>query len=143
MSTVLFTPSSVLSTYKLKDGIPFLVDVPYIEGSETEIKLTRYERDDNARKKCLEYYGYTCRICGFNFEQTYGEMGKGYIHVHHIIPISEIGHEYVIDPINDLIPVCPNCHAMLHRAIGGEVVKLETLRALFIKTSKAEGGSCR
>lgn len=143
MSAVLFTPSSVLPIYKLKDGIPYPLDVPYIEGSETEIKLTRYERDDNARRKCLEHYGYTCKICGFNFEQTYGEIGKGYIHVHHIIPMSEIGHEYTIDPINDLIPVCPNCHAMLHRAISGEVVNLETLRALFIRTSKAEGGSCR
>ena len=54
-------------------------------------------------------------MCGFNFEQTYGEIGEGYIHVHHIKPLSEIQEGYEVDPINDLLPVCPNCHAMLHK----------------------------
>jgi 5-methylcytosine-specific restriction protein A len=42
-------------------------------------------------------------------------LGAGFIQVHHTVPLSSIGTEYVIDPIRDLIPVCPNCHAMLHR----------------------------
>ncbi|HHO0788469.1 HNH endonuclease [Aeromonas allosaccharophila] len=50
-----------------------------------------------------------------DFGEKYGELGKGFIHVHHMMPLSEIGEEYVVDPIKDLIPVCPNCHAMLHR----------------------------
>ncbi|RME44545.1 MAG: HNH endonuclease, partial [Chloroflexi bacterium] len=45
----------------------------------------------------------------------YGELGKGFIHVHHVIPLSEIDSRYEVDPINDLCPVCPNCHAMIHR----------------------------
>ena len=56
-----------------------------------------------------------CSICGFDFEKNYGELGKGFIHVHHIVPVSKIGPNYIIDPVKDLIPVCPNCHAMLHR----------------------------
>jgi 5-methylcytosine-specific restriction enzyme A len=53
-------------------------------------------------------------VCGFNFEETWGELGKDFIHVHHLKEISSVGEEYEVDPINDLIPVCPNCHAMLH-----------------------------
>ena len=84
------------------------------EGKSKDIIQTRYERNPEARKRCLSYYGPTCKVCAFNFEHHFGEIGKGFIHVHHINQISEIGREYEIDPINDLIPVCPNCHAMIH-----------------------------
>lgn len=47
--------------------------------------------------------------------KIYGEIGNGFIHVHHLVPLSAIKENYHLDPINDLIPVCPNCHAMLHR----------------------------
>jgi 5-methylcytosine-specific restriction protein A len=64
---------------------------------------------------CIEHYGTNCYICGFNFEKKYGEIGRDFIHVHHIKPLSEIGKKYELNPIQDLRPVCPNCHAMLHR----------------------------
>ena len=54
-------------------------------------------------------------MCEFDFEENYGEVGVGFIHVHHIVPVAEIGETYQVDPINDLIPVCPNCHAMIHK----------------------------
>lgn len=88
---------------------------PFFEGSKKTITINAYERNLDAKKECLKLYGYTCRICQFNFKETYGERGKDYIHVHHIIPLSEIGINYKINPMKDLIPVCPNCHAMLHR----------------------------
>ena len=86
----------------------------FIEGKAKEVTQTRYERNPRARKLCLDYHGYSCHICDFNFEQVFGEIGKGFIHVHHINPISGIGKEYAVDFINDLIPVCPNCHSMIH-----------------------------
>jgi 5-methylcytosine-specific restriction protein A len=54
-------------------------------------------------------------VCDLNFFDRYGEIGEGFIHVHHKVEISTIGIKYSIDPIKDLIPVCPNCHAMLHK----------------------------
>jgi len=84
------------------------------EGKSKEIIQTRYERNPQARKTCLNHHGYSCQICNFNFETYFGEVGKGFIHVHHINSIAEIGKEYEIDPKKDLIPVCPNCHAMIH-----------------------------
>lgn len=84
------------------------------EGKSKDIIQTRYERNPEARKRCLSHYGYSCKVCAFNFQHYFSEIGKGFIHVHHINQISEIGREYEIDPIKDLIPVCPNCHAMIH-----------------------------
>lgn len=59
-------------------------------------------------------HGSACAVCGFDFGIAFGEEFSGKIEVHHKKPISEIGKNYVVDPVNDLVPVCPNCHMMLH-----------------------------
>ena len=87
----------------------------YAEGKTKKVIVNSYERNQIARKKCIEHFGVICRVCSFDFEKKYGEIGKNFIHVHHKIDISTIGNEYSVDPINDLIPVCPNCHSMLHK----------------------------
>jgi 5-methylcytosine-specific restriction protein A len=92
------------------------------------VTLTVYERNPFARKACLNHYGYVCKVCDFNFETTYGEIGKYFIHVHHLRHIATIGEAYVVDPIKDLRPVCPNCHAMLHRKKEG--LSIEFLKSL-------------
>ena len=86
-----------------------------VEGAKKKVTVNLYERDPKARKACLEHYGYNCYICKFNFEKNFGKIGRNFIHVHHIKPLSEINQEYKVNPIKDLIPVCPNCHAMLHK----------------------------
>ena len=85
------------------------------EGAELRVISKRYERNRLNRELCLLNKGYKCSVCGFDFEQTYGIIGRHFIHVHHVTPVSQIGPDYIIDPVKDLIPVCPNCHAMLHR----------------------------
>jgi 5-methylcytosine-specific restriction protein A len=91
-------------------------EVPtYIEGGTRSVLVNRYERNPVARRACLDEYGANCAVCGFDGQKTYGKEGDGLIHVHHRIEISQVRHEYEVDPINDLIPVCPNCHAMIHR----------------------------
>lgn len=99
-------------------AIPYPDDVEsadYVEGAKKTITVNAYERNSAARMKCIEEKGLNCVVCGFHFLFMYGELGREYIHVHHNKPLSEIGEEYVVDPISDLTPVCPNCHAMLHR----------------------------
>lgn len=85
------------------------------EGKRKIVLSNSYERNPEARRRCVEHYGFKCSICGFDFEKIYGNLGKDFVHVHHIKPVAEIGEEYYIDPISDLRPVCPNCHAVLHR----------------------------
>lgn len=87
----------------------------YTEGATKQISVNVYERNPVARKKCIEHYGTSCFICDFNFEKSYGKMGKDFIHVHHLKELNTIGEKYEVDPIADLRPVCPNCHAMLHK----------------------------
>lgn len=102
-----------------------------VEGATIQVLANRYERNPEARKKCLNHYNsYKCQICKFDFEEEYGIIGKEFIHIHHITPIAEIGCEYIINPIKDLIPVCPNCHAMLHRNINGKILTIEELKDL-------------
>ncbi len=87
----------------------------YIEGASKQISVNIYERNPHARKECIQHYGHSCSVCGFNFRDVFGELGEGFIHVHHLKQLADIGQEYHLDPVADLIPVCPNCHAMLHR----------------------------
>lgn len=100
----------------------------YTEGIKKTILVNSYERNPKARKACIEYWKAKCIVCEFDFEKTYGELGKGFIHVHHLKQISEIGNEYQINPIEDLRPVCPNCHSMLHKF--NPLLKIEELREI-------------
>ena len=89
-------------------------DEIFTEGSIKKVTVNQYERNSTARKKCIKKHGYNCKVCGMSFEKTYGKIGKGFIHIHHIKPLAGIGKEYELNPIKDLVPVCPNCHAMIH-----------------------------
>jgi len=93
----------------------FADDLGFREGASHAILINAYERDPRARQACINHWGTACVACGFDFGQKYGELGQGFIHVHHIVPLSETSYDYELDPIKDLRPVCPNCHAMLHR----------------------------
>jgi hypothetical protein len=95
-------------------------DAPnFVEGAKRQITVNAYERNETARNECIRIHGASCKICGFDFGKFYGEDFNGKIHVHHIKPLSEINDEYVVDPENDLIPVCPNCHAAIHSKPSG------------------------
>lgn len=85
------------------------------EGAALLKVVKHYERSRINRAACIEIHGTDCKICDFSFGDVFGEWGDGFIHVHHIVPISEMGGSYTLNPAKDLIPVCPNCHAMLHR----------------------------
>jgi len=99
-----------------------------IEGAKKTVTVNAYERDHTAKPRCIKKWGTVCAVCDFNFGLVYGELGEGFIHVHHLTPIHTIGEAYVLDPEKDLRPVCPNCHAMLHRQ--KEVMCIEKLKGL-------------
>ena len=93
------------------DEIPKL----YAEGTRRTRLITSCERNPEARERCVAHHGAKCSVCGLVFGDVYGPIGQGFIHAHHLLPMSEVGDEYTVDPIHDLCPVCPNCHAMLHK----------------------------
>jgi 5-methylcytosine-specific restriction protein A len=85
------------------------------EGAKLRVEVNRYERSPVNRVACIEHYGLNCQCCGFDFQKVYGQLGEGYIEVHHTTPVSQLGPGYLVDPIEDLIPLCANCHAAVHR----------------------------
>ncbi|MDF2800677.1 MAG: putative restriction endonuclease [Anaerocolumna sp.] len=115
----------------LPEEIPIGEAVGYTEGTKYQITVNAYERNEKARQECINYHGAVCVICEFSFEKVYGEIAKGFIHVHHVVPLHTIGKDYEVDYKKDLIPVCPNCHAMLHRKIDGRYITIEELKNLF------------
>lgn len=90
----------------------------YIEGAVRRVTVNAFERSPAAREACVKHYGVNCAVCGFNFAAKYGTFASGFIHVHHLRPLSSIKKGYKVDPIADLRPVCPNCHAMIHHPDG-------------------------
>lgn len=102
-------------SFSLEENISSVNTTKLVEGNLKTIVVNAFERNPIARKQCLKYYGTSCLCCGFDFYRTYGEIGQNYIHVHHIIPLAKIRKNYQVDPIKDLIPLCANCHAMIHR----------------------------
>lgn len=107
---------------------PELGEKYFEEGGQKERLVTYYERNPKARKECIDHYGLNCQACGFNFEEVYGELGRNYIHVHHKEKISTIKKNHRVDPIDHLVPLCANCHAMIH--IGSEMKTVEDIKKL-------------
>ena len=104
-----------LYSFPLEEMIPLDSIAQLTEGNLKTIAVNAFERNPVARRQCLEHYGVSCQCCNFNFYNIYGELGQNYIHVHHIIPLAKIRKNYQVDPTKDLIPLCANCHAMIHR----------------------------
>ncbi len=121
----------ILSLLTIEEDDPCISISPDQEGKVKELKSIRYERSRVNRDICLAHKGYSCSACGFNFLERYGQLGKDYIEVHHTTPVSEMGDNYQIDIDRDLVPVCSNCHSMLHRKTPPYTIK--ELKNIIIK----------
>jgi len=106
----------------------------YSEGKKVVFYTTRYERNRKNREMAIQYHGCKCKVCGFDFEKVYGDLGKGFIEIHHTEPLSSLQEEVVIDYRTDLVPVCSNCHSILHRN-KEKMLSIEELKNLIRKQS--------
>lgn len=106
-----------------KESEPDLIS----EGALQDLHVTKHERNQNLRKRCIEIHGWRCKGCGLDFKDKYGELGVDFIEVHHLYPISMTDGEHTVDPATELVPLCANCHAMIHR-LKGEEMTLDKLR---------------
>lgn len=86
----------------------------YPEGTKKTIVVNGYERSPSARAACVAHHGTQCKVCETVLQEVYGKIATGFIHVHHIVPVSKLGKGYQVNPIKDLVPVCPTCHAVMH-----------------------------
>lgn len=113
----------------LEDSDPYVTVVA--DGSKEGRRLSfysyKYERSAKNRNAAIRIHGLTCMACGINFEEKYGEIGKGFIEVHHIKPLNSLEQEVVIEPATDLVCLCANCHRMIHRK-KNYIMSVEELR---------------
>jgi 5-methylcytosine-specific restriction protein A len=97
-------------------------EVGYENESEMEgrylLRLHAYrERNPALRRKKINSIlasggALVCEVCQFDFAQTYGERGQGYIECHHVEPL-HVGGEKARS-VKDLALLCSNCHRMIH-----------------------------
>jgi 5-methylcytosine-specific restriction enzyme A len=85
------------------------------EGGKFTVLVNKYERNPALRDACIRHHGTKCKVCEFDFQRNYGDIGKDFCHVHHLKPLHKQQGETNINPIKDLIPLCANCHSMIHR----------------------------
>jgi 5-methylcytosine-specific restriction protein A len=87
-----------------------------------------YERSPANRAAAIRIHGTKCQCCGFDFNLVYGAgLARDYIQVHHVRSITEA--VATPNPATDLVPLCSNCHSMVHRR-HGEILTVEELRAI-------------
>jgi 5-methylcytosine-specific restriction protein A len=102
----------------------------FVEGATRQVTVNAFERNPAARRACIAHHGTQCAACGLNMAERYGPIAEGYIHVHHTRPLAHVGQEYTVDPVVDLVPLCPNCHCVAHLADPPlEVGQIKTLIA--------------
>jgi 5-methylcytosine-specific restriction protein A len=99
-------------------GFPHVVSGTCPPDTVSTLDVNRYERNPDARRVCLAFHGTSCAACGFSFEAFYGDAGSGSIDVHHVVPPELLGSGYQLDPVADLVPLCPNCHSLAHCSAG-------------------------
>jgi 5-methylcytosine-specific restriction protein A len=89
----------------------------------------RTERPSSSKiKRIKKKLGFICQACMFNFEETYGNLGREYIEAHHLVPISDLkkGEKRKVTEY-DFAVLCSNCHRMIHRqANPGDLEKLKS-----------------
>ena len=85
----------------------------YSEGKVGTALVNRYERDPRNCKAAIAKHGTRCFGCRHEMRELYGDIATGFIHIHHVRPLSRTGGPTKPE-IDDLIPLCPNCHAVVH-----------------------------
>lgn len=99
------------------------------EGSKKLAKHVEYERNPKNRAAAIRKHGHGCVVCGIRFDAVYGpELAKSYIEIHHAVSISKLDGR--APNIDDLVPLCANCHRMAHRRLG-EIVPIQELKDLY------------
>ncbi|WP_165423555.1 HNH endonuclease [Ktedonosporobacter rubrisoli] len=88
----------------------------YFREGKSQLRLTNtHERNPRLRAEAIKIHGVRCYVCDFSFSEAYGPLGNGFIEIHHLRPVAEYTEETLVDPSNDMLPLCANCHRMIHR----------------------------
>lgn len=123
---LLLKNTRIILESEANDGLTSVVDT---EGKRREIYTVKYERSPKLRESAVRLHGYKCKACSFDFEATYGDRGNRFIEVHHIKPLYTLQGEVEVNPETDLVPLCANCHRIVHRK-KNEIITIEELKKI-------------
>lgn len=133
--------AAVIALLPVEEDIEEVFDVHGLpEGAKIRIEVNRYERDRRNRAAAVAIHGHRCMACGTDMAERYGPVAEGLIEVHHIVPVSEIGPGYIIDPRSELVPLCPSCHSVAHRRSPPYSIK--ELQNMLRCNCTSSGGIC-
>lgn len=129
--------SKVFTSKKTKKVLIYDEDDTITEGRISTKTAIVKERSQKLRRAAIEHYTVdgkiVCSVCGFDFKKIYGELGDGYIQMHHENPIyqySDDGFEtYISEAVTNMKPLCANCHCMVHRN-KGRLISITELKAI-------------
>lgn len=133
VNLLLINTKIILET-EAEDGLTSVVDM---EGKKREIYTVKYERNPKLREIAVKLHGYKCKACSFDFEATYGTLGNRFIEVHHIKPLYTLKGEVEVNPQTDLVPLCANCHRIVHRK-RNEIITIEELKKMLTSNKECE-----
>lgn len=120
----------ILNRHEKVNNTNILGNTVYREGKPYIQYGVKYERNFKLRQKAIEIHGLQCKVCGFDFQKRYGDLGRNFIEVHHTRPMYQVGKEIKVNPETDLVPLCANCHRMVHRK-KQQPLKIEELKRLY------------
>jgi len=102
--------------YAVRDDSDVL-EFPNVKETKKASLHKRYDRLGNANTKVKAVKGFVCEVCNFDFEKTYGEIGKKFIEAHHLVPFAELVEDQSrsLNIMKDFAVLCANCHRMIHR----------------------------
>lgn len=126
-------PSSINATYlkiSEKDIEGQTAENEFLEGGKVTRLTNHYERNPKLRAKAIEIHGTVCKVCKFDFSESYGPHGMHYIEVHHLKLVSKKDKPELVDPQNDMTVLCSNCHRMVHRR-KDQILSIEQLIEIF------------
>ena len=129
--------NNVVSELPLSAVAPQPQAIQLFEGAMRRVSSNGYERNSDARRQCIETHGVSCMVCGFNFQSAYGAAAAGLIHVHHVTPLSSIAQSHEVNPTADLVPLCPNCHLVVH--ITNPPYSIEQVKSMFAASQAQQG----
>ena len=129
--------SKVFTSKKTKKVLIYDEDDTITEGKVSTKTAIVKERSQKLRRAAIEHYTVdgkiVCSVCGFDFKKIYGDLGDGYIQMHHENPIyqySDDGFEtYISEAVKNMKPLCANCHCMVHRN-KGRLISITELKAI-------------
>jgi hypothetical protein len=133
-----------LGWLRLPEGDMVTDDGPYEEGQRVPRVHLRAERNSTLRRASLMHWTrrlgrIRCLACSFDFERRYGTHGRGFIEMHHRSLFANTRAPRLVKA-EDLVPLCSNCHRMVHK-VRDRFLSIDALKRLLAERPRGSSAT--